>query len=478
MLDKQLEIWATERPEGIALRSVARDWSWREYADDVAHFAAYLKSADIRRLALALDNGPEWAIADLACLKNGTVCIPVPPFFSVQQQQWLLDTSGADAILGGTPRRGWQQDESMLGMLQRRHLSHPPELPAGTAKITYTSGTTNHPKGVCLSVAGMSWNAETLSGLMQSLDLQRHMVTLPLSTLLENICGIYVPLILGVESVILPSSDIGFGASGQFNPDALGKALTTWQPHSVVLVPELLRVLFMFHQTHPASTTSLHFVAVGGGKVSPSLLSTAHARGLPVYEGYGLSECGSVVSLNLPGANHIGSAGKPLPGIHVHIDSQGELQVVSPGNAIGYLGERPFPTPYATGDLGQIDDEGYIQITGRRRNVQITAFGRNFSPEWVEAEAMACPAVRRLVIFGEGLAKNVALVDAFPGMEQAAREQLKALSDRLPDYAKPHHLLFTSMISGPKALTANGRIRRDDIWHMMQQYIICLNQEA
>ncbi|MFK8260490.1 AMP-binding protein [Erwinia sp. AnSW2-5] len=347
-----------------------------------------------------------------------------------------------------------------------------PELPSGTAKITYTSGTTGEPKGVCLSQAGLSWSAETLARQMHSLQLKRHLVTLPLCTLLENLCGIYIPLCLGVETVILPPIMIGFEGSSQFNPVRFSEALAAWQPHSLVLVPELIRVLYQVHQHQPASTSSLRFVAAGGGKISPVLLALAQQQGLPVYEGYGLSECGSVVTLNLPGEEKTGSVGKPLPGIRLVLDSEGQLEVQSPANALGYLNGALPDGDVQTGDIARLDDEGFLHITGRRKNVQITAFGRNFSPEWIEAEAMICPAVRRLVIFGEGMASNVALVDAMPGMEQAAREQLNSLSQRLPDYARLHHLFFTAVISSPEALTPNGRPRRDAIWTLLHQQIL------
>lgn len=85
---------------------------------------------------------------------------------------------------------------------------------------------------------------------------------------------------------------------------------------------------------------------------------------------------------------------------------------------------------------------------------------------------MSCSAVRRIVMFGEGLQRNVALIHAMEGMESAARDQLMALSAALPDYARPHHLIFTPVISSPELLTANGRPRRDAIWTLMKHQIL------
>ena len=173
------------------------------------------------------------------------------------------------------------------------------------------------------------------------------------------------------------------------------------------------------------------------------------------------------MALNLPDAAKAGSVGKPLPGIKVSVDASQQLYVNSPANALGYLGTEPPSQNVATGDLGKVDEEGFIYLHGRLKNIQINAFGRNFSPEWPEAEAMACSAVRRIVIFGEGLRRNVAL----------AREQLQALSARLPDYARFHRLLFTSVLSSPDMFTANGRPRRSAIWHSLKQDILTCSEE-
>src|SRR5690606_32169987 len=143
------------------------------------------------------------------------------------------------------------------------------------------------------------------------------------------------------------------------------------------------------------------------------------------------------------------------PGVRVSVDRLQQLSVISPANALGYLGEEPQKADVVTGDLATVDEEGFIHILGRLKNVQINAYGRNFSPEWPEAEAMACPAVRRVVIFGDGLRRNVALVDAVEGQQDLAREQLMEVCAHLPDYAQFHRLLFTSEISSPEMITAN-----------------------
>lgn len=472
-----LEQQVSRHPDAIALQGATEIWSWRQYHKAVTLTAVLLQSFGIKRLALDLDNSPEWAIIDLACLAAGIVIVPIPTFFTDEQKAWVRSSASVDAQIGGDLMEGWRAHDFPFCRLQIRQITAPAELPSGTAKITYTSGTTGEPKGVCLSQAGMFWTAQTLANVLQRMDLEKHLVTLPLTILLENICGLYIPLLLGVQTVVLPSSRIGFEGSSQFNPGKLLQVLLDWRPQSLVLVPELLRVLLHLRQQAPQSTQPLRFVAVGGGKISASLLASAAQSGLPVFEGYGLSECGSVVALNLPGAIKMSSVGRLLPGIRVMIDDQQQLCVTSPANALGYLGAESMPQNVPTGDLGRVDEEGFIHIYGRKKNVQINAFGRNFSPEWPEAEAMACPAVRRIVIFGEGLKHNVALIDVFDGQQSQAREQLMALSARLPDYARFHRLIFTSDISSPGMFTANGRPRRNIIWHALKHHILTCSEE-
>ena len=127
----------------------------------------------------------------------------------------------------------------------------------------------------------------------------------------------------------------------------------------MVLVPELLRAwcasLMLSQERAPQS---LRVVAVGGAKTPPEVIALAADLGLPAYEGYGLSECGSVVALNTPGAVRAGTVGRPLPGLDVKI-IDGEITVAGPNVMSGYLGKELHKGRWATGDLGDIDEDGF-----------------------------------------------------------------------------------------------------------------------
>ncbi|MFU1634594.1 AMP-dependent synthetase/ligase [Aeromonas veronii] len=477
---------ARENPQSPALLSSQQRLDYQTLWQQIQRLASQLQQLDISRLALQLDNGLPWALLDLACTKAGIVVIPVPHFFSLEQQDWLLESSGADALVGPA-HQGWHAAEPLLLVsgelpLWRRTPATLPALPQGTAKITYTSGTTGQPKGVCLSLASMMAVCESLAERVAPAKVEKHLTLLPLATLLENITGLYVPLLTGACSRIPSLGELGFTGSSSLNPAMLGEALLRWSTHSLVLVPELLRLLLALCTSTPTlaqQLKSLRFIAVGGGKVAPDLIKHARQLGLPVYEGYGLSECGSVVALNSLDADKPGSVGRPLPHCQVTIASDGEI-MVSGSAMLGYLGSNePTPEQIATGDLGHLDDEGYLHITGRKKNVQITAFGRNFSPEWVEAEAQLCPAIARIVVFGDGQPANVALIQPLPGKEADLPRQIAGLNQRLPDYARLHHWLPVALDQHPGLLTANGRPRRNEIYqHFSRQISQCLTGES
>lgn len=481
----------SQTPHQPALLGSQGELDYQSLWQQIQRLADRLQHAGIRRLALQLDNGLSWALIDLACTRAGIVVIPVPHFFSPAQQAWLLESCGADALVG-PEHQGWQAAAPLVLMagrpdeqavpLWRRIPTSLPELPAGTAKITYTSGTTGQPKGVCLSLEQMTAVCGSLALRVAPARVEKHLTLLPLTTLLENLTGLYVPLLTGACSRIPSLGELGFSGSSKLDPAALAQALLRWPSHSLVLVPELLRLLLALRLNTPALATqlgTLRFVAVGGGKVAPELIAHARAAGLPVYEGYGLSECGSVVALNGPHGDRPGSVGLPLPHCQVTIAADGEV-MVSGSAMLGYLGEEgETGSQIATGDLGRIDEEGYLHITGRKKNVQITAFGRNFSPEWVEAQAQLCPAIARIVIFGDGQPANVALIQPLPGSQSQLPEQIARLNQQLPDYARIHHWLPVALDQLPGLLTANGRPRRNEIYHHFSRQISqCLTGET
>ena len=234
------------------------------------------------------------------------------------------------------------------------------------------------------------------------------------------------------------------------------------------MVPELLDLVVAAAEKGWPVPASLRFVAVGGGSVARELLARAAAVGLPVYEGYGLSEGASVVCLNTPEAHRPGTVGRPLPHARLRIDGRGEVMIRG-ATMLGYLGATPQNpgADLATGDLGELDDDGYLHLRGRLRNVYITTLGRNVSPEWVEREIVCEPGIRQVLVHGEARPYAVALIvpDSANTTPEVIECSIANANRRLPDYARVRRW---TCVPGPFGVseglaTANGRLRREAI---------------
>lgn len=451
---------AGRAPDAVVLRGATQTWHAAALLENVQALAARLSAG--RVIAVLADNSPSWVMADLAALAAGAVHLPLPTFFSPAQMAHVLQQTGADALLTDQPARivaldlGFVATGKWAGLVWMERVSAgnaAVNIPVGTAKISFTSGSTGTPKGVCLSAAGLMATAEALTSRLAELPITRHLAVLPLALLLENTAGIYAPLLRGAEIHLPALQTLGWRGMAGFDPAALQQAVEAARPHSLILVPELLKAWTLFlgasGQHAPAG---LVFVAVGGARVDPALLQRARALGIPAYQGYGLTECGSVVSLNCPGDDRAG-VGRPLPHVRLRIDA-GEVQVGTPA-FLGYLDTAAAEQApdFATGDLGQLDSAGHLHLSGRSKNLLITSFGRNIAPEWVEAALLAQPAIAQAMVSGDARpwlsAVLVAAPGATPGELNAAVAQANST---LPDYAQ-----IGGWITSEPFTLANGR---------------------
>jgi long-chain acyl-CoA synthetase len=438
--------------------------------DAVDELAEQLLQQRVRMLASRLGNGPAWIVADLAALRAGIVHVPLPLFFSEAQQAHALRACGADAVL--EPPAAAADGEPLLVAGQRlrlgRRISTSVPMPSGTRKVTFTSGSTATPKGVCLGDALFA-AVDGVAQALAPLGVRRHLCALPLPLLLENLAGVLAPLASGATVLVPSSEQVGLRGSSGFDPAALDAAARASAAESLILVPQMLRAWSAWREaTRAAPLPALKFVAVGGAPVGAATIARARAAGLPAYEGYGLSEAASVQTLNLPGADRPGSAGRPLPHARLRIDGDGQIWIAG-SLLLGYLGAEAAAPPewWPTGDLGRIEGDGFLHIDGRRGNVLATSFGRKVSPEWVECELQAAPAIAQAVVFGDGQPRLATVL--WPARDEATDDELAGAvaeaNRRLPDYARIGRWLrgrlpFTAA-SG--MATANGRPRRDAI---------------
>ena len=457
----RLAAHAERQPHAVALMDGATSLDyqslWQQITDMVPRLQQW-STPEGAPLALAMDNQWQWVVVDLAAALAGIPMVPLPPFFTDAQCQHVLADSGCVGVV-------YHADDQIL-CRKLEPLSRPVVLPSGCIKITYTSGTTGQPKGVCLSGAQLDATVAALAERIHELSPTSHLCTMPLAVLLEDLAGIYLPLWLGKRIELCPLSELGLGNLQRPDPQQFLQRLAASQADSLILLPATLGWLVAGVSAGVLSASRWQLLAVGGGKCSLQILQQAKALGLPVYEGYGLSEVGSVVALNAPSAHKAGSVGKPLDHIEVRLAADGE--VLLRGNAmLGYLGQtEPACEWLATGDLGEWDEEGFLHISGRKKSTIVTAFGRNVSPEWIEAELLALPGVLQAFVYGDEEQGVRALLFA-PSLQASGQADtlLLTANARLPAYARLGSWQFidSPFSAATGELTANGRLRREQI---------------
>jgi len=461
----------------FSLRDMERNYSAEAIQAEIMIVAELLREKGLSRVALLAANSIEWAVVDIACREADVCLVPLPEFFSESQRRHSIKACSIEAVITDKPeffsaeyQAGCEflplLGEDRLSLCLLQHAKQTAMLPDATGKITFTSGSTGEPKGVCLSHAQLLRQADILASVI-ALDAPRHLCVLPLSTLLENVAGIYAPILAQGEVIIPGQEEMGFKGSALVDPQKLLITISAVQPNSMILIPQLLLLLVNAIKQGWQCPPSLKFVAVGGSKVSVELLTQARELGIPVYEGYGLSECASVVALNTPHGQKPGSCGKPLSGLTVSF-SEGEV-VVSGNTMLGYVNEPQSwgAKQIDTGDLGYLDEDGFLYIDGRKKNLLISSYGRNISPEWVESELLANPLLAEAVLLGDARPFCAALLTArSPNTSDSEIQALvEDINSGLPDYARvmAWHRLEKPLRGESRFMTENGRPRRKTI---------------
>jgi long-chain acyl-CoA synthetase len=481
------------KPDAVALQASAMSLTYLQLQQSVNKLRQdWPLDKHHQPIAIAVANHPAWVVLDIAILGSEIPSVPLPFFFSDTQLLHAVLDAGAATLITDQPERFNQifadfiVRKSTLSVAGKRlmqfDLKTPTKtLPAGTAKITYTSGTTGNPKGVCLSMQAM---LNVAYSVVEATNIQgdaQHLCVLPLSTLLENIAGVYAALIAGATIHLLPSEEVGLNGS-KLDIHRLHSALLNTQASTAILIPELLNALVSAIESGAEKLPNLRFLAVGGAAVSSNVLLRASKLALPVYQGYGLSECASVVALNTVHNNQIGSVGKPLPHVQIKLAEDDEV-LVKGVHFLGYTGDGITQTAQewlATGDIGAIDAQGFLQIKGRKKNIFITSFGRNVSPEWVECELLNSPHITQACVFGEAKPWNVALIVAKPNTSSnLLTKAIAEINQQLPDYARVSKWIAVDPFTAAnQQLTLNGRLKRKEICQAHHQTINNLYKEV
>lgn len=452
-----------------------RSWS----AEDLRHAGQTAQEA-LHRIgsqvvASLLDNSASFLAIDEACAAAGLIHSPLPLFFSAEQIQLALQSAGVDTLVAEPSvalawrELPWEEMPVADRLLQVARLRpQRPAYPADTQKITYTSGSTGRPKGVCLRLADLEQVADGVVQALRPLNITRHLSALPYSVLLENVAGQMAARRQGATLITLPMTELGWTGSSQFDPARFHAAVQVHEPHSLIVLPQMLRAWCAYlQQSRQTAPGCLKFVAVGGAAVGAPLLASAHTLKIPAFEGYGLSEGASVQTLNLPGAERPGSVGRVLSHSQLRLSADGEIQIRGSLMA-GYLGQSaPMPQWWPSGDLGEIDADGYVYIRGRKKNLLISSYGRNICPEWVETVLTSQAHILQAVVFGDGEPELWAVI--WPAQSETSDQDLQDAIDRsnatLPDYARIARWMRAKdgFHTQSGYATANGRPRRASI---------------
>ena len=333
------------------------------------------------------------------------------------------------------------------------------------ASLIYTSGTTGRPKGVMLTHGNIVSNIHAVRAVLPLGPTDRCLSFLPLCHIFERMAGHFTMMDAGATIAYAESVEAVSDNLIEVRPTVLVSVPRLYEKmHARVLdavrvAPPLRRKLFhwalgvgrrkserlLAHQPVPlllawqarlASslvfnkiTTRLggrmRFMVSGGAPLSPDIALFFHAAGVVILEGYGLTETSPVVSVNRFDNIRIGTVGQPVPGVLVSTALDGEILVQGPGVMAGYFNDAAGTAAaigdgwFHTGDVGRLDPDGFLTITDRKKDLIVTAGGKNVAPQPIEGRLKQDPYIAEVVVFGDRRPYCVALVA--PDFDQVAR---------------------------------------------------------
>ncbi len=485
-----------------------RRLSYADLREGARRVGALLQALGVRlgdRVILVLPNAPEFGVGYFGILAAGATVVPLNPLLKAEEVRYVLEDAGATAMvcIGMTypllqaARKGLRRVipalvlDTAVPRLEPGDIaaSTPPrELPQGmvspqiaaedVAACLYTSGTTGRPKGAMLTHRNLLANIESFREILHVTEEDIFLAVLPMFHAFAATVLFLEPLSLGATIVVEP----------RFAPDLVLKAIAEHRVTLFAGVPTMFAVLASIPQPvrrtpdsfGAANVSSWRLCISGGAPLSPAVLEAFEAKyGVPIYEGYGPTECAPVLTVNPPlGVRKIGSVGPAIPQVELRIiDDEGrplpvgevgEIVARGPNVMKGYL-NRPEETAevlrdgwYHTGDLGRADADGYYYIVDRKTDL-ILVGGLNVYPREVEVALNSHPAVAEAAVIGvpdpvRGEAPK-ALVVFREGQQADTQELLQWCRQRLANYKVPRTIAVVSQL--PKTVT--GKILKDEL---------------
>jgi len=441
------------------------DVTWSDYRWMADRAAAGLIELGVRhgdRIAILSENRYEWMVADQAILSTGAADVPLHAPLAPRQVEYQVGHSESRGIIVSNQEQANKVFEVLAslpnlefliafgavtppksakirvlswdGLMQRGSLGHlEKEIRQREAALTgkdlatiiYTSGTTGNPKGVMLTHGNLVQNAETSVEIGPQPPTELLLSWLPYSHIYARTCDLYVPVLAGTTVALAESMD------------TLVLNLAETRPSTLTSVPRFYeKVWAKVEQLAPdARSVTLKKIfgsrvrqlSSGGAPLPRHVCEGFFEAGIPLLEGYGLTETSPVVSFNTVDNYKIGTVGPAIPGVEIKIAEDGEILVRGPNVMQGYW-RNPEATAEAidkdkwfhTGDVGHLDADGYLTITDRKKDLIITSAGKNIAPSELERILVSDIYIDQAVCYGDGRRFVSALI--VPNFEQLTQK--------------------------------------------------------
>ena len=476
------------RPDEPAFLIAAGDRSvpitWREFAEDIEEIAwvvhHYAPGAVVGLLG---ENSYEWITAHAAGLFAGVTVVPIEVNLSAQEIVDRLVFTGAtylvhsalyvekahevERLLPGLVVGGFgshKADELMaiaraaLDMGDESVFDLPERDEDETAMIVFTSGTTSKPRGAELTLHGIRTFSDFAGTTFRFQAGSRSLMLLPLYHIF-GLCTTYAMLCHGVSLGVCPDFRRIYDAVARFRAKFL------------FLVPALADILANKIAQHGPSAetvlgTPIDWILVGGAPLVRRTYERLTALGIRPLGGYGLTETTSLYSLAPPDDPRPGSAGlscQGFGGMEAKVSAEGELLLRGPAVLKGYYKE-PARTAdvldaegwFRTGDIGRIDEDGYVWITGRASRTIVLSSGKKVAPEELEEKLLSIPGIHEVVVSGDGATRELAAEIYAVVSEETVRRQIDVLNRQHPVHKRINRVIVRK---DPFPRTPSGKIQ-------------------
>jgi long-chain acyl-CoA synthetase len=415
------------------IRNGTLNWrTWREVANAARFLAAELQAVGIAvgdRVAHVSENRYEWIITDLALHLAAAVHVPIHVTLSGPQIAEQIHDSGAKLAFVSSQRllekfahrlpaqfpvRIHDDFNKTQGTQNFPAPSSQPPAPNLLATILYTSGTTGRPRGVMLSHENLASNAAAVCEAHVIAAGHTMVCVLPLSHIYARTCDLYTWIVSGSRLMLAESRETLLRDCQLAQPTALNAVPFVYQRVMDGVVncsatdkPAALRAAF---------GGRIETLFCGGAPVAPDVESWYAAQGLPLLPGYGLTEASPVIAVTTRNARRLGTVGQAIPGIELRIAADGELLTRGPHVMLGYWQNEASTAEVIrdgwlhTGDLADLDADGFLTIRGRKKELIVLSTGKKVSPTRVESLLTGSPLIDQAAVFGEGQCGLTALV--------------------------------------------------------------------